>query len=114
RFINPLVEIKLTIGSHIAIVNGKFVAIDITNPRVVPVIKNNRTLVPLRFLVRYCIGYYTIAISWRFRVRVIGLRIRRKRVWSVLTSRHDPAMIIGMVNMFNKGGQNLMGIYKAV
>ncbi|MBT9175087.1 MAG: hypothetical protein DDT22_00761 [candidate division WS2 bacterium] len=61
RFINPLVEIKLTIGSHIAIVNGKFVAIDITNPRVVPVIKNNRTFVPLRFLVESIPGS---SIEW--------------------------------------------------
>ena len=38
------------IGGNVAYVNGKAVAIDATNPAVVPVITNGRTMLPLRFV----------------------------------------------------------------
>ena len=42
--------IKLQIGNNIAEVNGKKVPIDDTNPLVKPIIMNDRTMVPLRFV----------------------------------------------------------------
>ncbi len=42
--------IKLQIGNNIAEVNGKKVSIDDTNPLVKPIIMNDRTMVPLRFV----------------------------------------------------------------
>ncbi|MBT9164538.1 MAG: hypothetical protein DDT23_00538 [candidate division WS2 bacterium] len=56
RFTKPILEIKLIIGNPTAIVNGLKVPIDPKNPKVVPVIKNNRTFVPLRFLVEQITG----------------------------------------------------------
>ena len=61
KFTNPAVEIKLTIGTYIAIVNGKLVIIDPSNLKVVPVIKGGRTFIPLRFLVEQLVGS---TISW--------------------------------------------------
>lgn len=61
RFSKPTIEIKLVIGNPIATVNGVKVPIDPTNSRVVPVLKNNRTFVPLRFLVEQITGS---SIEW--------------------------------------------------
>lgn len=43
-------ELKLVIGRSTALVNGKSTAIDSTNPKVVPLIQNGRTMLPLRFV----------------------------------------------------------------
>ena len=43
-------ELKLVIGKSNALVNGKSTPIDSTNPKVVPQILNNRTMLPLRFV----------------------------------------------------------------
>ena len=61
RFTKPTVEIKLIIGNPTATVNGIKVPIDPNNTKVVPVIKNNRTFVPLRFLVEQITGS---SIDW--------------------------------------------------
>lgn len=44
------INIELTIGSNIAIVNGKKVQIDPENAKVTPFIANGRTMLPLRFI----------------------------------------------------------------
>ncbi len=51
-------EISLKIGSNIATVNGKEVQID-KNPSVVAIIKNNRTYIPLRFVIEQIGGKVT-------------------------------------------------------
>lgn len=43
-------ELKLVIGKSNALVNGKSMPIDNTNPKVVPQILNSRTMLPLRFI----------------------------------------------------------------
>jgi hypothetical protein len=40
----------LIIGKSSALVNGKSTPIDSTNPKVVPLILNSRTMLPLRFI----------------------------------------------------------------
>jgi len=44
------INIELTIGSNMAIVNGKKVQIDPENAKVTPFIANGRTMLPLRFI----------------------------------------------------------------
>ena len=51
-------EISLKIGSNIATVNGKEVQID-KNPSVMAIIKNNRTYIPLRFVIEQIGGKVT-------------------------------------------------------
>ncbi|HWQ22376.1 MAG TPA: stalk domain-containing protein, partial [Clostridia bacterium] len=43
-------ELKLVIGKSTALVNGKSMPVDSTNPKVVPQILNSRTMLPLRFV----------------------------------------------------------------
>ena len=43
-------RLKLVIGKSSALVNGKLMLIDSTNPKVVPQILNSRTMLPLRFI----------------------------------------------------------------
>jgi hypothetical protein len=43
-------QLKLVIGRSTALVNGKSTAIDSTNPKVVSLIQNGRTMLPLRFV----------------------------------------------------------------
>jgi hypothetical protein len=43
-------ELTLIIGKSSALVNGKSTPIDSTNPKVVPLILNSRTMLPLRFI----------------------------------------------------------------
>jgi hypothetical protein len=43
-------ELMLIIGKSSALVNGKSTPIDSTNPKVVPLILNSRTMLPLRFI----------------------------------------------------------------
>ena len=43
-------RLKLVIGKSSALVNGKSMLIDSTNPKVVPQILNSRTMLPLRFI----------------------------------------------------------------
>jgi sugar lactone lactonase YvrE len=43
-------ELTLVIGKSSALVNGKSTLIDSTNPKVVPLILNSRTMLPLRFI----------------------------------------------------------------
>ena len=51
-------EISLKIGSNTALVNGREVQID-KNPSVVAIIKNNRTYIPLRFVIEQIGGKVT-------------------------------------------------------
>ena len=44
------IEIQMTIGNNIAKINGSNVKIDLENPGIVPVIRNGRTMLPLRFI----------------------------------------------------------------
>jgi len=55
--INGENKIELWIGKNIATVNGKLVPIDSANSKVVPVIQNGRTLVPIRFISE-SLGFY--------------------------------------------------------
>jgi len=55
--INGESKIELWIGKNIASVNGKLVPIDSTNTKVVPLIQNGRTLVPIRFISE-SLGFY--------------------------------------------------------
>lgn len=43
-------ELQLVIGKSSALVNGKATPVDSTNPKVVPLILNSRTMLPLRFI----------------------------------------------------------------
>jgi hypothetical protein len=43
-------KLNLVIGKSSALVNGKSMPIDSTNPKVVPQILNSRTMLPLRFV----------------------------------------------------------------
>jgi hypothetical protein len=43
-------ELTLVIGKSSALVNGKSTPIDSTNSKVVPLILNSRTMLPLRFI----------------------------------------------------------------
>ncbi|MEM3385956.1 MAG: stalk domain-containing protein [Nitrososphaeria archaeon] len=54
---NGNTKIELWIGKSSALVNGKSVPIDSTNSKVVPIIKDGRTLVPIRF-VSESLGFY--------------------------------------------------------
>jgi hypothetical protein len=55
--INGESKIELWIGKITASVNGKLVPIDSTNTKVVPLIQNGRTLVPIRFISE-SLGFY--------------------------------------------------------
>jgi hypothetical protein len=44
------IELELQIGNPTAVLNGKPVAIDPSDPNVVPCVQNGRTLIPLRFV----------------------------------------------------------------
>ncbi|MBT9145189.1 MAG: Minor extracellular protease vpr [candidate division WS2 bacterium] len=61
RFTKPILEIRLIIGNPTATVNGRSTQIDVRNVKVVPAIRDNRTFVPLRFLVDQITGS---AINW--------------------------------------------------
>jgi hypothetical protein len=43
-------SVDVAVGGNIGYVDDKAVAIDPANPKVVPVIINNRTMLPLRFV----------------------------------------------------------------
>ncbi|MBP8781909.1 MAG: hypothetical protein KBH03_04615, partial [Paludibacteraceae bacterium] len=55
--INGINRIELWIGKSAAVVNGKSTLIDSTNSKVVPIISNGSTLVPIRFISE-SLGYY--------------------------------------------------------
>ncbi len=61
RFTKPILEIRLIIGNPTATVNGRSTQIDVRNVKVVPAIRDNRTFVPLRFLVDQITGS---SIDW--------------------------------------------------
>ncbi|PMP81906.1 MAG: copper amine oxidase, partial [Caldisericum exile] len=61
--------IELQIGNSIAKVNGKEVAIDPTNPYIKPLIINDRTMIPVRFVAEQ-IG---CSITWNDRERKITI-----------------------------------------
>ena len=55
--VNGESKIELWVGKSIALVNGKSIAIDSSNSKVVPLIKSGRTLVPIRFISE-SLGFY--------------------------------------------------------
>lgn len=54
-------KIILTIGSNLAEVDGKMYYIDVDNKSIVPVIKNGRTMIPIRFVS----GSFDCKVEWK-------------------------------------------------
>ncbi len=65
-------RLVLTIGKSLATLNGNTVAIDTSNSKVVPVIMNGRTLLPLRFVAE-SLGF---EVTWDAATQTITLSIR--------------------------------------
>lgn len=67
--------IELWVGQSEARIDGKFLPIDPDNPDVVPVIKNGRTLLPLRFVGEQLGASGEEGIIWRAEERMVELNI---------------------------------------
>lgn len=62
-------ELRLVIGNPTALVNGVSTAIDVADARVVPVIRNSRTMLPFRFVAEQLGG----TVEWNAETRTVVL-----------------------------------------
>ncbi|MEF3245081.1 MAG: phosphodiester glycosidase family protein [Caldisericaceae bacterium] len=67
--INGVNKIELWIGKSKAVVNGKVSQIDPANPKVIPIIKSGRTLVPIRFISE-SLGFY---VSYNSKKKLVSI-----------------------------------------
>jgi hypothetical protein len=72
----PVLTLILTIGKSEALLNGETVPIDSNNPQVVPLIRQGRTLVPLRFLSEV----FGAQVAWNPDLKTIHLENEAKKI----------------------------------
>jgi len=85
----PVMLIVLTIGNSSVMVNNDIVLIDPDNTEVVPVIRNGRTLVPLRFLSEL----FGAHVTWNADEKTILLDCPTKEITVFLTVNHPEATV---------------------
>ena len=74
--------VALYIGSPMAFANGKQVLIDVDSTNVVPVIKNDRTLVPIRFIAES----FGAEVNWDKTTATVSVKLSGKEIRMVLNS----------------------------
>ncbi len=85
----PVIVLILTIGKAEALVNNQKVLIDASNPQVVPVILDGRTLVPLRFLSEI----FGAQVHWNAEHKTIYMQCEAKEISILLQVNNNEAVI---------------------